>query len=44
MFWKHNMVCNVFDSSQNHIDIRINERNDGEPLESLGAGIFCVSV
>lgn len=30
VFWKHNMVLNVFDSSFNHIDIRIKERNGGD--------------
>ncbi|XP_074373955.1 uncharacterized protein LOC141714329 [Apium graveolens] len=30
MFWKHNLVCNVFDSSTNHIDLIVKKRNGGE--------------
>ncbi|XP_074352235.1 uncharacterized protein LOC141691391 [Apium graveolens] len=30
MFWKHNVVGNVFDSSNNHIDLVVKERNGSE--------------
>ena len=30
LFWKHNLVCNVFDSSNNHIDVVIKEQNGGD--------------
>ena len=30
MLWKHNVVCNVFASSNNHIDLIVKERNGGE--------------
>lgn len=30
VFWKHNMMCNVYDSTYNHTDIRTKEGNDGD--------------
>lgn len=30
MFWKHNIVCSVFASSNNHIDLIVKERNGSE--------------
>lgn len=29
IFWRRNVVCSVFDSSQNHIDIHVKEPNNG---------------
>lgn len=30
LFWRHNLLCNVFDSSNNHIDVIIKENNGGD--------------